>query len=293
MPKRCEAFSFPKKVMWLIVLLSISAYEAVSQVESGTVIIVFRSQDEVVFATDGRGQSTDGTNPADNDCKLVALDKNLISAFGGMTGIIDSRNGIMDKVAHSTARDDLRKIRQDEPDRPKALAVAWGRHIKTIMDRELSDKHIILPKQHGGITGFFAGNNKAGNLVGYRQTLLCNCTQKPVQFEIEELEPLNISTDGLPSDISSTPAAVVIYAYLRKIGLSGIPKSYYSGSGDRNAATTMYFADQIVAFAHDPAIGGKIDALKIMRGQSYQWVAAPNCQPSQSTNKKQAIIKQH
>jgi hypothetical protein len=77
---------FHNKLCYVLAPFLTLAQMAVAQAISGTVITIFHSPEEVVLAADGRGNHGTATSVTNNECKLIPLDKALISGFGGVTG---------------------------------------------------------------------------------------------------------------------------------------------------------------------------------------------------------------
>jgi hypothetical protein len=113
-------------------LVLFSSLSASAQPESGSLIILNSSNDEIAVAADSRSISAAGQ--FDNRCKITTLGNRIIFAASGITAMtpIDGRPVYWD--AHSIARD----IFVINPDKAavdlEGFATAWGQEIKRRME---------------------------------------------------------------------------------------------------------------------------------------------------------------
>jgi hypothetical protein len=277
---------------WLLPFLMF-AETTVGQTRTGTVITIFHSPEEVVLASDGRGSFGAVAQPTNNDCKLVPLDKNLISGFGGVTGFIRvsrrSNKPYLWEFAHEAAIAELRTVSKTAADRPAAIAAAWAQRMKVVMDQALSGTSESpglrqrLSQRSMLVSAIFAGSDLAGKLVVYKQDVNCACARPPLKSQVMPIRPIDSTTLEVPAGVASTDAGANVYDELLREGPVGVPQRYYRETADRAAAITLYFTEEIIKRAHDPLIGGAVDVLKIRKGSSYETVQLRMISPQNKT----------
>jgi hypothetical protein len=117
--------------------------------------------------------------------------------------------------------------------------------------------------------GWFAGKDKSGRPVLYETHLTCDCLGQYKEIAIGST-PYNPSTDGLPITAFGLRSATPIFNEPHD---QGVPKSYLPARKDREAATTVYFTEQIITRAKDERIAGKVQAIELQRDASKsRWI---------------------
>lgn len=248
----------------------------------GTVVVIFFSGDRVVLAADSRLTFSGGRRGhADNQCKVADLGREAIFAASGLSKYSFSpgqKNPAFD--AQKTALRAARSLPPEVIDRPKAMAEAWAKQVKTALDTEL-DRHPqeIISSLHGSSTllggGIFAGRSTS-RLSVYFAALYCQCggAHKFSSIQITQIRP---SDDGLPAAVVGTQDAMSLFTEMvdattpRGIdALADITK--HTDVPDPGAEATIKTADFILHNTKDPTIGGPINAIELNSSGEVHWV---------------------
>ena len=98
--------------------------------ESGTLIVLNTSQDEIVVAADSRSYSV--VAQFDNRCKITALGNQLIFAASGNTGYGPNDGRPLEWDSHTIARAVFLRLSRETATQPMPIgfAEAWGNEVK-------------------------------------------------------------------------------------------------------------------------------------------------------------------
>jgi hypothetical protein len=138
-----------------------------SQVQSGTLIAVTSSPDEIVVAADSR--THDGTRYVDNHCKISTFGNKVIFAAAGFTG-----EGPLAGPAYWSVQAIARRQfdrfsgKNARPYSVVAFANAWGKateiKIQRLLDRHTITRETITDKSNVITNSVFAGFGKPGKV---------------------------------------------------------------------------------------------------------------------------------
>jgi hypothetical protein len=100
----------------IVLMLLLPMSSAVSQVKSGTVVIIGHSKQKVVIAADSRQVDDDGPGYHDDGCKIIALNDKLIFAAAGKIRADIGETVYWDSAREArTALTDTRRLDGDKP----------------------------------------------------------------------------------------------------------------------------------------------------------------------------------
>ena len=267
------------------IVLSAVSLNAFAQFESGTLIVLNSSPDEIVVAADSRAVNAVGQS--DDSCKIAALGGELVFASSGKSALVSDQASLA-WDSHVVARNLFLRLsaRRTKQPMPMRLALAWGKKVEEKMQSEIrrDPKGILLGAEDNTlITALFAGfdHNAPFFVTG------------TVTYETEGGVPTRarFSITGVKKSGSA------------ELGKVEIAHELFGQHTERarqwfsNLQKEMYVTDDGIAAAaisavkmtidHYPAVqlgnrmvkvvGGPIDAVKLTP-QGIQWIQRkPNC----------------
>jgi hypothetical protein len=124
------------KLLFQSVLLVLSL-NAVAQTESGTLIVLNASQDEIAVAADSVGYSA--VARLNDRCKITALGDQLIFAASGNTAFGPTDGHPLEWDSHTIARKIFLRLSHERATQPMPLriATAWGKEVKNRFKADL------------------------------------------------------------------------------------------------------------------------------------------------------------
>jgi hypothetical protein len=278
----------------ILVLAIILRLQAVGQVESGTLVVVNATRDEVVVAADSRTHTS--TQYADDRCKVSALGNKMIFAAAGKTA-----HGPFDRPtkwtwdSHAIARSTFASLLHKRSKNSLSLDVAnaWASEVRKKLFQDLRrepDETLSGVKDDTLVTAMFASYTESGDIsiVTVRITYRATQGKSPTTaFIIDRVmrEPQLFSfgeTAVFSEIINKTERGV---AWKRELD-SRFPK---------NGDYTAFLAIGVVELTaeHLPpkhfngfslvVVGGDIDALRLKRTGGTEWIqrktnVQTNCQ---------------
>ena len=84
--RRGLVYIMKNKSNCLLILLIVFPYKAAAQIKSGTVAVIYFSDDKIVMAADSRATIDDGTVPDDTKCKVSKASNEVIFTMSGAAG---------------------------------------------------------------------------------------------------------------------------------------------------------------------------------------------------------------
>jgi hypothetical protein len=264
-------------------LVFVFSLNAVAQTESGSLIIVNASQDEIVVAADSRSYSA--VAEFDDRCKITALDNQLIFAASGITayGPTDGRPLYWD--SHAIAKEIFLHLSRQKATQPMPLRIAptWGKEIKNKFKADLKrdgPKGVLFGAEGNTLTSaVFAGFYQGAPLIvtlavryitstkGHTEVsdAITNVFRKPKAVQIGRV----VIADELFA--GKTPRAI---QWRQQLAYTKAP------DGDSVALPAI----DAVKFSIDnyplvniggkmlPPLGGSIDAVRLRLGKGIDWI---------------------
>lgn len=271
----------------IVIPFLIYAGAAASQALTGTIVVVFYSPAEAVFAADSRTTVVGADYSSDDECKLLVLNGNIIAAFGGTTGssVRNGQNGapVFYDAAQKFAREEASKLRRDKGDTIGALASAWTERMREFDAQSIAmDSKVEEPPYNNKEEGeayswaIFASTNPDGQLVVVDGVVYWSTHSSSLVTKVSA--PYNSDNPISQFIANDTPQSDPIFQRLKA---KNLPSSYHPEWKDRDAAKAVYLAEQTRDQAHDERIGGKIDAVELRRGASNaRWIQLKEGCPS-------------
>lgn len=259
-------------VAYVLVCLSNSAF---GQMDGGSIVVFFHSSDEVILAADSR-LSFHGVNipPRDNECKLLALNNNVIVATAGPLigpAVEDlGPNTNVVNMAQQFAREEASKIGPTVRDPARALASAWIDRMTPFVRGQLPNLDSTILAKRQLVHGLFAGMTPSGTVGLYWGT---------VEWDGHDII-------GQKRDLNSTvpfwaiTTAKGMIAFKRFVNTK-VPPNFHPEWKDRDIAKAAYLAERVRDTAQDDKIAGPIDVLELRTNGTPYWVRRKkNCQPN-------------
>lgn len=271
-------------ILCILFLFFICPGRAAGQVQRGTIVVIFYSPAKVILAADSRSQveESNGVTLRNDECKLLALEPNLIAAFGGLVGgrvpPRDRPNGppVFDAgAAHEIAREEASKLKHTELDSARVLASAWADRMQEfIVKVSRVDPNVIQEarkqseeKNFDVSWSLFAATDSHGRLVLHKGVVYWNNQGNSFAAGEQELPLLQPPNQFVASSTSKS------YRIFDRLKAENLPANYHTEWKDREAAKAIYLAEQTRDQANDDRIGGKIDAIELRRGaRKAEWI---------------------
>lgn len=261
-----------------VILVSL---HAIAQIESGTIIVLNSSQNEIAVAADSR--SHNATTYVDNRCKISALGNELIFAASGKTGYGQLNGTRLVWDAHAIAHEKFRQLdRKHTKTLPLKLATSWGNEVKKKLQTDLiNDRAETISGANGDrlTAAIFAAFNSNGisiitGQVTYRfrdngkpvtAFTITNKIERPIAVFIGDAEIADEFNANATSraaqwrdeaNIEATKAQdSVAFLAIKIVGLS-----------------IEFQPVKIINGNMMHTIGGPIDALRLIHGQGIEWI---------------------
>jgi hypothetical protein len=275
-----------KTMVFLIIF--VLSLRADPQVETGTLIVLDSSLDEIVVAADSRAYST--LWQADDTCKISALGNQLIFAASGF-GRYTSPDTSDAWDTHTIAKNifvSLFHKRTAEP-MPLRLAKAWGGEVKKKLEESLArDPQILSLADEGDntlTTGLFAGFDGGSLFI-----VLAKITYV---IDANRLITASFSIDSVihqPDELFLGKADIAEELFEHKTDRSKRWMKDLSASThlSRDPLASNVIGTVRISIENEPAItvghrklvpiGGPIDAVRLRRASGIEWIQRkPNC----------------
>jgi hypothetical protein len=258
-------------ILCLALVVFCSSGATFSQTQGGTIVIVFYSHDKVIFAADSR-LSRSYAPPSDDDCKLAALNNNVIVATAGpVVGI--QEEGVAN-MAQEFAREEAKNIGPGVEDPAKALASIWVKRMlawEQYLDAGFSPSLKPPGQKKEWTQVLFAGRLKS-NLVLYLAIMKWDG-----QHIVADSGPINLDVSNPFPFILGKNKSQDAFDRLKNTN----PPLDFHAEWDRDVAKAAYLAEKIIKTAGDETIKGPVDILELRRDGTICWVQRKkNCWPN-------------
>jgi hypothetical protein len=262
-------------------------YPLQAQVERGTVIVVYFSQEKIVVASDSLNLKIEaGSEQRECGCKIVALSRTTLFAATGYTG---HRKGVLDPSPGWTAIDEAKRI-FNLTDDVTALSAHWANALAGHVNLELtipeSRKQIEkVARENGGTVtnGLFLSAPVGSDL----QVTLAKITYAGSPAPEAEKNSENITQEKAATAPMGPYFAVGLvdtvaeYVRLRsdraKSEVEKWNQEQQSLQGDKEAFRTKRLVELAIENDRTGYIGGKIDVAVLPKNGTLQWIANSNC----------------
>ena len=286
--KRRTAVARVCKRKWLAIVLLLLASPGEStgsQIKTGTVVIMFFSQQDIIFAADSCDKAINGGKITylTNDCKVGTLDDKFIYANSGVASIDTDDSRLSSWSGYEVAKKIVAAGSLDRHDPVLSLATHWADRISVILEGFIATGYIPAVPNAGITTGIFGGSTDQG-LKLYIVTLLCRCfnpRDHHVGYALYALQPEN---DGLPRDVAGVPEATAVFGELKAATSQRAiaERRLWSRSSvikDRDAYVTIRSIKFIIRFAKSPEIALPVSAIRTDLSGKVAWIS--RCPPTQ------------
>lgn len=261
-------------VAYVLVCLSNSAF---GQMDGGTIVVFFQSSDKVILAADSH-LSLHGVNipPRDDECKLLALNNNLIVATAGSVigpAVEDLGPNTNDvNMAQKFAREEASKIGPTVRDPARALASAWVDRMTPFVRGQLPNLDSTILAKRQLTHGLFAGMTPSGTMGLYWGTV--EWDGHGIIGGAREL----YSNASVPFRAIGTAKGMIAF---KRFVNAKVPPKFLPEWKDRDIAKAVYLAERVRDTAQDEKIAGPIDVLELRTNGTPYWVRRKkNCQPN-------------
>jgi hypothetical protein len=284
-----HAFAAKRQTKLIIIALffALGAPLAMTQMKSGTVIIIFFSKEKVILAGDSRViEVGEGTKRSyrDDECKIFALNNKIIYAASGMIGHDFSPR---ETGAAWDAHREAMQIASSATD-IKTIADAWAARIKQLIDADFVNYpqlfEAALRTKTFLVSAVFAGLDADNKLSVYSVVLTCDCHpfHKSARVDVGPRPPTD---DGLPVGIMAKQEATVVFNELiaGKTPRSNLERKRWTSLSrkKRETAITIRSVEFIIKNAATDEIGGAVDALEIDASGRIRWIQRKKNCPQQ------------
>ena len=269
------------RTLWIALLAIRLAANA--QIQSGSIVVVTSSKDEIVVAADSR--RIVGQSYVDTGCKIAALGNKLIFAAVGNTGL-GPPNGRASWDAQTLARNEFVRLEEKHAthDWTLDLAKAWGNATKIKVQESLtrSGKTFLAGLDGNEImSAAFAGFGKEGDVslirsvIAYRTTkhgFLATNNFEPVLIAPGEQKVLG--EGEIAAEIGgSSPTA----AQLRQEAEADAKSGRWTDPGvfwaiETVKLTIKHHVGKMKNGRIMSNVGGKIDAVSLSRSNGIHWI---------------------
>jgi hypothetical protein len=277
------------KILVALVLF-FPSLNAIAQSESGTLVILTSSQDELVMAADSMSHSS--TMEFKDRCKITALGDQLVFAATGNTayGTSDMRTIYWD--GHTIAKKLFTHLaikRAAEP-MPLRLAKAWGEEMKTKFEAEArkdsaslafgTDDNVLAAAMFAGFLDHFP--YIVITQITYRKSPqghysfnseITNTFQRPINIKIGRTLIADELFDG------KTPRAVQWkYSVGRLIVKSPSDDPLGLWAGEAIQYSIDHYPLVNIGGKMLPPLGGPVDIVRLRQGKGMDWIRVKdNC----------------
>jgi len=260
-----------------------ASLNAIAQTQSGTLIVLNASQDEIVVAADSRSYSA--VAQFDDRCKITALGNQLIFAASGDTGYGPTNGRPLYWDSHTIAKKIFLRLSQKRATQPMPLRIAqaWGKEIKDRIQADFKrdgPEGVLFGVEGNTLTSaVFAGFYESAPLIVIAEVTyntsaeghveinfaITNVFRKPKTVQIGRVDIANEFFAG------KTPRSI---QWRRELALAEPPDS------DTVAVRAIYAVR--LSIDNYPlvniggkmlaATGGPIDAVRLRMGNSIDWI---------------------
>lgn len=255
---------------------------AVGQVKTGTVVVVYFTQDKIIMAADSRGLLGEVT-PSNSECKIAALNRQVVFGSSQVIGVGSPPVGLRPWKNTDEAHTAYNNTPGETPKSVEAIAYRWANSISYYFQSfYFAAPGAVQQAQKDGLLtqAYFAGLDSDGKLSLYFVKITFDATNPlPINFGVQKIEKCLLNdfcfigeTEvvseflGLTSDRAKREAATwkpakgfapSDYDLLRTIRLVDLTITYHQGIKD---------------------VGGPIDAVQLNGDGSLRWFARKrNC----------------
>jgi hypothetical protein len=260
-----------------------------AQIESGTLIVLYISDEKVVVAGDSlvAVKSLQGVGHENQyGCKIVALGKHMIFTGSGITGY--HKRTPTDSVPHWSligealaAYNELPGASADE------LSAHWAKKIRDILNLpSLRNAVETYARNNGGVVanGVFVESSTDDGFKVLR-----------VQIEYQlhnAFSPVTSVTDTVsPEECSSAIGhycafgntdVFTEYAFLaskraKTEAAAWNRDKFPDDRADKDALLAIRLVELAIAYDKSRSVGGRVDAAILRRGRTVNWVSHPDC----------------
>jgi len=269
-----------KPIACILALLLSPLYLAHAEVQSGTVIVVYFSQDKLIMAADSRSGFTDRAN-SDEICKIIAPNHKFLFAVAGIAAATDKTNSFLTWDGQDEARRAYDKtigaFSEAPPDLIERIATSWGQTIQQNIVRlyfsDIATFKSRLKQPKGMLSlGVFGGRNPNGSLrlitaeIDYDESFL-----PPIRLTVTTqscVENVNICAFG---EVSVPAEYVNLVSDRAKKERAGWDPSPAFPKEDWDILRVIRLVDLTIAFDKTGRVGGGIDAAQISQDGTLRW----------------------
>ena len=260
---------------------------ASAQVQSGSVVAITSSKDEIVIAADSRRLI--GDSYTDSACKIAALGNKLIFAAVGDTGFGPS--GAIEWDAQTVARNEFARLETEHTahDWTLDLAKAWGNAAKTKVQELLTKYGKDVFDQKSIMGAVFAGIDKngevslVGSAVDYQATEQGGLLATSRFYPIAPGKILVLGENEIADELFN--ASTVSGAELRQEAAEDAKDSKNSKDSTVLMAievvklTIEHHSGKINNGRLEHTVGGPIDAVVLSHSTGIRWIQRKNICP--------------
>jgi hypothetical protein len=251
----------------------------------GTIIIVSRSQNEILVAADSRRTNYKGEIPHDDECKIAALDSKFFCAFAGRRRLIlnIARKDGSDRFQMSwnsdiEAREAFYRVSKNRPEDEfvKKVATNWA---TTTADR-FNKLEADPVKKASAPNILFVGLERDGNISAYEGKVFYSQHFSPGVYPIPITPLLNPAIAGHGGDLV---AEFLHHETARSKGefshwISQIPTN--ASQQQMTGSMIIQLINWAVAYDQSGKIGGPAQCIELKRGGTVKWIS--QCQRRQN-----------
>ncbi len=259
-------------------------YPLHAQMERGTLLVVYFSQDKIVLAADSlnliKGR---GTEKREYSCKIVALGKDTLFAAAGRTGY---RKGPSDPLPDWTAIGEAQRIYTQHPTEPPEILSNYREqalieHLSAQL-RSPTGRRVVeddAGRQEGILTsGLFLYAPPHGDF----QWILSRVTYPRRGFLDSKYASLPPDIPpylalGEPNAVRTVLEYVSLQSDRAKKEADEWNQEQHCLHGDKEAARAKRLVELAIEHDQTGEIGGEIDVAVLPKNGTVEWVANPNC----------------
>lgn len=275
-----------KLALFLVVLLELPAF---AQIEHGSIVIIYFSNDQIAVAADSRG-SQEGGLKSNSYCKVFAFDHKLIFAVTNHAS--NSRTGISDLSEAWNSWDDARSaykealathsetvVEQTADNWAKKIVSHW-RQMYTFYPQRV--RSLVGP--NGGLTiGSFGGLDRDGHLVLVQIRILFQNSLDPISYSTTVLGSSDCMLHFCGSGLTDVGNEFLTQDtdWTRQEFAQWSAQKWPGKPEDKVLLEAIRLVDLTIAYSNPKErdeLGGPIDALELKGDGSFRWFARKeNC----------------
>jgi hypothetical protein len=258
-------------------------YPLHAEMERGTLLVVYFSQDKIVLAADSLTLiKGGGTEKREYSCKIAALGKNTLFAAAGRTGY--RKEGPADPVPDWTAIGEAQRIYTQHPtEPPEILSDYWEQALIANLIAQLKSsstgRQIVEDDaaRHERIltSGLFLYAPPHGDF----QSKLSRVTYPRRNFFEAKYGdiPTSYLALGEPNAVRIVLEYVSLQSDRAKEEAEEWNQQQQSLKGDKEALRAKRLVELAIKHDQSGEIGGEIDVAILRKNGTVEWAANPNC----------------